>query len=314
MATSARRPFEIIGAEFDSGGRVRGTSLAPKTLREYGLLERLLQVDSSVVEGTDVAAPGHGHRPSGKRPGPPEVNDLAAAELFSKALYSHTREVLYRGNRPLLIGGDHSISIATVSAVVDHYRRLKGSEAPVGLLWVDAHPDLNTPESSPSGNLHGMVARTLLGEGPASLVSLGETKPKLKPHQLAQLGLRDVDPPERQYIRSAGITACSMRDIDCMGVYACMQRCLDALAACSAGIYVSFDLDVCDPSIAPGVDTPVRGGLSFREAHLVMELVAERHDILGIELVEYDPKFDQSHTSADLAIALLESALGKSIL
>lgn len=314
MTSSVHRPFEIIGAEFDSGGRVRGTSLAPKTLREYGLLERLHKVDPSVVEGLDVAAPAHSHAPHGKRPGPPEVNDLAAAELFSKALYNHTREVLHRGHRPLLIGGDHSISIATVSAVVDHYRGIRGPDASVGLLWVDAHPDLNTPESSPSGNLHGMVARTLLGEGPSTLVSLGESQPKLKPHQLSQLGLRDVDPPERQFIRSAGITACSMRDIDCVGVYACMQRCLDALASCSAGIYVSFDLDVCDPSIAPGVDTPVRGGLSFREAHLVMELIAERNDILGIELVEYDPKFDQSHTSADLAIALLESALGKSIL
>ncbi len=309
-------PFEIIGAEFDSGGRVRGTSLAPKALREYGLFDRIQRLSLPIHEGHDVSLPP---TPSAetfqeKRPGPPHVNDLAAAERFCQALYDNMTALLGRGHRPLLIGGDHSVSIASISAVAEHYRRTHGPDAKIGLLWVDAHPDLNTPESSPSGNLHGMVARTLLGEGPTSLTSLGSARAKLSPSKIAQIALRDVDPPEKEFIRNSGITAFTMKDIDCEGVFRCMQRCLSVLSQDTVGIYVSFDLDACDPSIAPGVDTPVRGGLSFREAHLVMEMIAEQNNILGIELVEYDPRRDIDHACADLSIALIESALGKSIL
>jgi arginase len=218
------------------------------------------------------------------------------------------------GNIPLVIGGDHSISIASFSAVAEFARKRHGADAKVGLIWVDAHPDLNTPESSPSGNLHGMVTRILLGEGPASLTSLGSARPKLRAENLAQIAIRDVDPPEKQFIKASPACVVTMKDIDMHGVYTGMRRCIEAASQGTVGIVVSFDLDSCDPSIAPGVDTPVRGGLSFREAHLIMEMVAELTNVLAIELVEYDPNLDTKHSSADLAIALLESALGKSIL
>jgi len=309
-----KRPvFEIIGAEFDSGGRVRGTALAPKALRGHHLVERLRTVGAAVEEGCDISlAP---REPiASHRPGPPNVNDLLAAEIFCKELYRACTKTLERKNIPLIIGGDHSITIASFSAVAEHYRKTHGPDAKVGLIWVDAHPDLNTPESSPSGNLHGMVTRILLGDGPASLTSLGSAKPKLLAANLAQIAVRDVDAPEKEFIKSSSVCVVTMKDIDMHGVYQGMKRCIEAASQDTVGVVVSFDLDSCDPAIAPGVDTPVRGGLSFREAHLIMEMVANIPNLLALELVEYDPNLDVKHASADLSIALLESALGKSIL
>lgn len=309
-----QRPvFEIIGAEFDSGGRVRGTALAPKALRGQRLVERLRSIGANVEEGCDISlAPTQPL--ASHRPGPPKVNDLLAAETFCKELYRACSKTLERHRIPLIIGGDHSISIASFSAIAEHYRKSRGPDAKVGLIWVDAHPDLNTPESSPSGNLHGMVTRILLGDGPPSLTSLGSSQPKLLAANLGQIAIRDVDAPEKEFIKSSPMCVVTMKDIDMHGVYAGMRRCIEAASKDTVGVVVSFDLDSCDPGIAPGVDTPVRGGLYFREAHLIMEMVADLPNLLGLELVEYDPNLDVKHASADLSIALLESALGKSIL
>jgi arginase len=306
------RTYEIIGAEFDSGGRVRGTALAPKALRGNRLVERLRATRAHIEEGRDIFSPATNN--TSHRPGPPHVNDLPEAEAFCQEMYRACSHTLGLGRVPIVIGGDHSISIASVSAAAEHARMKHGPDAKIGLIWVDAHPDLNTPESSPSGNLHGMVTRILLGEGPSSLTSLGSPQAKLRAENLALIAIRDVDPPEKKFIKESPACVVTMKDIDMHGAYAGMRRCIEAASKGTVGIVVSFDLDSCDPSIAPGVDTPVRGGLSYREAHLIMEMVAELPNVLSLELVEYDPNLDTKHACADLAIALLESALGKSIL
>jgi arginase len=219
--------------------------------------------------------------------------------------------VLEQGKLPLILGGDHSISAGSVSGVAQFYQQR--NEA-IGIIWMDAHADMNTPETTPSGNVHGMPLASLIGDGPPELVNLGGFSPKVDPRNVAIIGLRDVDALEARHVKATGVRAFTMRDIDERGMPAVMQEAIALASAGTAGIHLSFDMDSIDPDEAPGVGTPVRGGLSYREMHLAMEILADSGQLVSLEVVEVNPVLDVANRTADLAVEVLTSALGKKIL
>jgi arginase len=212
---------------------------------------------------------------------------------------------------PLVLGGDHSVAVGTVAGMSRHFRQ-HGRR--LGLLWIDAHADMNTPESSPSGNVHGMPLACCIGLGPDGLTHLSGYSPAVDPGSVAIVGLRSVDEVERLNVRGAGVHAFTMRDIDERGMRAVIQEAIHIVTLGTAGFHLSFDLDAVDPSDAPGVGTPVRGGITYREAHLAMELVCDSGLMASLEVVEVNPVIDEANRTALLAVELIASALGKRIL
>jgi arginase len=221
-------------------------------------------------------------------------------------------ETLAAGLTPLLLGGDHSLAAGSVSGTSSFYRQLNQK---IGLIWFDAHCDINTPQTSPSGNVHGMPLAALLGLGPESLANLCGFKPKIGPENVVLIGIRDIDTTERDNIRRAGISHIyTMRDLDERGMRAVMEEALGAAGTDTAGYHVSLDMDWIDPEDAPGVGTPVRGGATYREAHLAMEILADHGRLISFEIVEVNPVIDEHNRTADLAVELACSAFGKKIL
>lgn len=307
------RSFEIFGAAFGLASRHRGTAKAPEALRRRGLLQRLKQLELDL--GITVTDMGDLREPEEPMPiTDPKIKYVEEVLNFSNEFMTRLGESYRRGATPLVLGGDHSISISSLSAASMHLKEKHGESAKLGVLWVDAHPDINTPETSFSGNIHGMTIAHLLGHGNEAICTLGGFAPKISPDCIVYIGLRDVDGPERQVIKDLKIPAFSMKEIDLYGIGEVCRRAFSLLEERATKFVVSFDLDVCDPMVAPGVGTPVRGGLSFRESHLIMELAAQSEQCLSIELVEYNPDIDPQDTTGEMAIGLLESALGKSIL
>jgi arginase len=219
-------------------------------------------------------------------------------------------QALRRGATPIVLGGDHSVAAGTVAGVANHFR---APGQAVGLIWIDAHSDINTPETSTSGNVHGMPLAALLGMGPLELSNLLGWQPKVLAQHTVLVGIRDVDEAERENIRRAGITAYTMRDIDELGLRAVMEKAIDAAANGTAGYHVSMDMDWVDPEEAPGVGTPVPGGATYREAHLAMEILADHGGMLSLELVEVNPILDEHNRTAELAVQLICSAFGTKI-
>jgi arginase len=220
------------------------------------------------------------------------------------------RGILEGGARPLILGGDHSIAMGSVAGCAAHYAA-RGET--IGLLWIDAHADLNTPGSSPSGNVHGMPLATILGNGDPLLLGLGHTTPMIDKSRVAIVGLRSVDPGERRWIREQGISVFTMTEIDEAGFSHCMRRALEVVTKGTCGFHLSFDMDSLDPETAPGVGTPVPGGLTYREAHLACEMIAETERLLAMEVVETNPILDDCNRTGHLAVELILSALGKTI-
>ena len=212
---------------------------------------------------------------------------------------------------PLLLGGDHSLAAGSVSGVAEFYRR-KGEK--IGVVWIDAHSDINTPDTSPSGNVHGMPLAALLGMGPDALTKISGDAPKILAENTVLIGVREIDAAERENIRRAGIAVYTMRDIDERGMRTVMEEALRAAGRGTAGYHVSIDMDWIDPEDAPGVGTPVRGGATYREAHLAMEIIADHGRLLSFEIVEVNPVIDEHNRTADLAVELACSAFGKKIL
>ena len=225
------------------------------------------------------------------------------AELVLKTLES--------GKIPLVLGGDHSVGAGTVSGVAEFYRK-QGQQ--IGLIWIDAHTDINTPESSPSGNVHGMPLAAIMGLGPADLTNIFNFSPKVAPDNCVLVGVRDIDAIEKENVRRAGIEVFTMRDIDERGMRTVMEEALRIAGRGTAGYHVSLDMDWVDPEDAPGVGTPVRGGATYREAHLAMEIIADHGRLLSFEIVEVNPVIDEHNRTADLAVELALSAFGKKIL
>jgi arginase len=221
-------------------------------------------------------------------------------------------KTLEDGLTPFVLGGDHSLAVGSVSGVAEFYRR---QNKKIGVVWVDAHSDINTPETSPSGNVHGMPLAALLGLGPESLTTIYGFTPKIIPENTVLVGVRDIDPAERANIRRAGMgEVYTMRDIDERGMRAVMEDALRAAGRGTAGYHISMDMDWIDPEDAPGVGTPVRGGATYREAHLAMEIIADHGRMLSFEIVEVNPVIDEHNRTADLAVELACSAFGKKIL
>jgi arginase len=216
-----------------------------------------------------------------------------------------------QGRLPLVLGGDHSVAMGTVAGVANVYRK---QEQKIGLIWIDAHADMNTPESSPSGNVHGMPLASLVGMGPRELTHIAGFAPKVDAANVAIIGLRSVDEIEGENVRAAGVTAFTMRDIDERGLRSVMQEAIARASSGTAAFHLSFDMDAVDPDEAPGVGTPVRGGITYREAHLAMETVCDSGMMVSMEMVEVNPVIDSANRTALLAVELVMSALGKRIL
>jgi arginase len=220
-------------------------------------------------------------------------------------------KTLEAGKVPLSLGGDHSMAAGTVSGVAEFYRQQKQR---VGLIWIDAHTDINTPDSSPSGNVHGMPLAALMGLWPGELANIYDFSPKVKPENCVLVGVRDIDAVEKENVRRAGIGVFTMRDIDERGMRTVMEEALRMAGRGTAGYHISLDMDWVDPEDAPGVGTPVRGGATYREAHLAMEIIADHGRMLSFEIVEVNPVIDEHNRTADLAVELALSAFGKKIL
>ena len=314
MATSTNVPgsiasktIQLIGVPLDLGQSRRGVDMGPSAVRVAGL-EARLEVLGHVVEDSGNVAVAMAEL---KKEGDPHAKYLKeitatctkSAELVVKALEA--------GKIPLVLGGDHSVAAGTVSGVAEFYRR---DNKKIGLIWLDAHSDINTPETSPSGNVHGMPLAALMGLGPAELGNIYNFFPKVKPENCVLFGVRDIDATERENIRRAGIEVFTMRDIDERGMRAVMEEALRMAGRGTTGYHVSLDMDWIDPEDAPGVGTPVRGGATYREAHLAMEIIADHGRMLSLEIVEVNPVLDEQNRTADLAVELALSAFGKKIL
>lgn len=294
------RTVRIIGAPMDLGQSRRGVDMGPSALRYAGLQARLASLGYTVEDMGNVATPNreeHSAETSAKR--------LEAVTQVCNAVYLAGRACRAAGELAIFLGGDHSLSIGSVTAMA--------ADRPIGVLWIDAHGDYNTPETSPTGNLHGMPVAILTGDGPEPLVKLGPRVPAVKPHQVVQIGVRDLDAPERKRVLTSGIHVFTMRHVDEMGMAAVARHALDKLRHYEQ-IHVSLDLDCLDPTEAPGVGTPVPGGLTYREAHLLMEILGDRGNICAIDIVEVNPILDRGNTTAEMAVGLVSSLLGQRIL
>jgi arginase len=301
------KPVHLIGAPLDLGAGRRGVDMGPSALRIAGLGDRIAALGRETVDQGNVAAPireiaraGNVHKKY--------IGEIAAV---CSSVHAMTRAALDAGALPVVLGGDHSIAAGSVAASADVVREKTGK--PLGVIWADAHGDMNTPDTSQSGNVHGMPLAALLGQPPEELARIG-TSPSLRPEHTVLLGIRNLDDREKDQIRAAGVHVFTMKDVDRDGIARVAERAIALASNGTGGLHVSFDLDVCDPSVAPGVGTPVRGGLDYREAHMLMELVADSQRLVALDLVEVNPTLDVRNTTAEFAVELALSALGKRII
>ncbi len=302
-----KRPIKIIGVPMDLGANRRGVDMGPSALRIAGLQPRLIQLGYAVEDLGNLPV----NIPEVLRITDPRVKYLAEVADVNRRLADRVEEVVAEGAIPLVLGGDQSISIGTIAGLAAHYHQ-RGEK--IGVLWFDAHADMNTPETTPSGNIHGMPYAVSLGLGAPELTDLKGFRPKLDPSCCVLIGVRDVDPLERENIRRTGVTVFTMRELDELGMRAVMERAIEIASRGTAGFHVSLDMDFFDPFYAPGVGTPVPGGATYREGHLAMELIADSHHLLSLEIVEVNPVLDVRNHTAEFAVELALSALGKRIL
>jgi len=301
------RPVHIIGVPLDLGGGRRGVDMGPSALRIADLDRRIAALGCPVTDRGDLVAP----IPETTDAGDPSKKYIKEIAKVCQKLYQSVLSALEQGAVPVVLGGDHSLAAGSVAATADFTRH---QDKPIGLLWFDAHGDMNTPASTESGNVHGMPLAALLGPEPAELARIGGRSPKVAAEATVLIGVRDLDEPEKTRIRESRVHVFTMKDIDRLGIAVVVERAIEIAGRGTAGLHVSFDLDVCDPSIAPGVGTPVKGGLNYREAHAAMELVADSGRLLALDLVEINPILDERNATAQLGTELALSALGKKIL
>jgi arginase len=297
----------IMGVPIDLGANRRGVDMGPSALRIAGVAGKLRELGCQVIDLGDLPVKAQERQPI-KDPGAKYLPEIAR---ISSVLARKVAAVLQEGGFPLVLGGDHSIAIGTVAGIATFCRR--ESRRP-GILWIDAHGDFNTPESSPSGNIHGMAAAICAGIGPSSLCTIGGQSKKIEPENMVMIGLRNIDRGEKEYMTRHGVKIFTMEDIDRRGMHHVMKEALLYLCSHAEHLHVSFDLDSVDPLYASGVGTPVRGGLTYREAHLMMEMIAETERMASLEVVEVNPILDTKNQSAILAVELIHSAFGKKIL
>jgi arginase len=301
------KPVHIIGVPLDLGGARRGVDMGPSALRIAGLGEAIARLGRQVIDKGNLPAPIAETEDALDR----HKKYIEPIAAVCHALYTSCLASLEAGALPVVLGGDHSLAAGSVAASAEWIRRL--NDKPLGLIWVDAHGDMNTPQTTSSGNVHGMPLAALLGQEPRELATIGRT-PSIRPEHTVLVGIRNLDEDEKGQIRASGVHVFTMKDIDRQGIATIAERAIEIASAGTGGIHVSFDLDVCDPSVAPGVGTPVRGGLDYRESHVIMELVADSNQLIALDLVEVNPTLDNRNTTAEFAAELAQSALGKRIL
>lgn len=304
-----QREIDIIGCQMDLGAGRRGVDMGPSALRVAALGPRLAGLGHTVVDRGDVPVEIMETQSEGEA----NIRYLPSIRAACAKLSERVAESLSAGRTPLVLGGDHSINIGTMAGY-SHAFRDSDDERGVGLLWIDAHADMNTPETSPSGNVHGMPLAVALGHGHESLVDMGVPGPHVDPRDVVLVGIRDVDVSERPLVRQSGIRTFTMRDLDERGAAEVLYEAMRILKKKTRGFHVTFDADGLDPEVAPGVGTPVQGGISYREAHLMMEIVAESGGMLGFEITEVNPLLDRHNGTAEMLTELALSAFGKTIL
>jgi arginase len=301
------KPLSILGVPLSYGQSKGGVHLGPAAIRVAGLAQRISSLGYEVNDRGDLLI-----ERSHSLPGFDEkLKYLTEIHDACERLTTEVEQIVDAGEMPLTIGGDHSIAIGSLSGVVKSFRK---RDERLGLIYLDAHADMNTPDTTPSGNIHGMPLAVLLGYGAPELLNVGGFSPKFDPRLCAHVGARDLDPGERELIRKLGIRFFTMREIDERGLAACIDDALAIASQGSGGYAVTFDVDVLDPGDAPGSGTLVRGGLSYREAHLAMEKIAEAGGMRSLEVVEINTALDVNNRTAELGVELILSALGKRIL
>ncbi len=291
----------------DLGAGRRGVDMGPSALRLAGLNEKLASLGYEIEDLGNVLV----DQPEAVPVGAEHARYLPQIAHTCQRLAEMVEKAAANERVPLVLGGDHSVAVGTISGMSVHFRK---RHQKMGLIWIDAHADMNTPESSPSGNVHGMPLACAIGLGPRELTNLGGYCPKVEPGSVALIGLRSVDDIEKYNVRGAGVHPFTMRDIDERGLPQVIEEALDIVTAGTAGFHLSFDMDAVDPDEAPGVGTPVRGGITYREAHLAMELLCDSGKMTSMEIVEVNPVLDEVNRTALLAVELAMSALGKRIL
>jgi arginase len=295
-----KNTISIIGVPMDLGQNRRGVDMGPSAIRYAGITDRLESLDYQVEDLGDIAI---GVRERHDSSPDSNLKNLGAIEEANTKLAELVDGVIQRGSFPLVFGGDHSIAIGTLAGVSKHFENL-------GVIWFDAHGDLNTADTSPTGNIHGMPLATSLGFGHPALTELGGYHQKVKPENLVIIGPRDLDRGEKKLISDHGLRVYTMHEIDRLGMAAVMTEAIQYLKERTDGIHLSLDLDGVDPADAPGVGTPVIGGISYRESHLAMEMLAESGLIVSAEFVEINPILDERNKTAQVAVALMASLLG----
>ncbi|PTH30671.1 arginase [Staphylococcus arlettae] len=297
--------IHIIGAPSTFGQRKLGVNFGPDALRYAGLVERLKNIGHLVEDKGDIAVPAVDvEKFKGKQEGLRNLNEIIeVSENLSNAVSSSIKNQAF----PLIIGGDHSIAIGSISGVSQHYENL-------GIIWYDAHGDLNIPEESPSGNIHGMPLRVLLGDGDKQLVNISGYAPKVKPENIVLIGMRDLDVGERDFIRENNIKTYTMADIDRNGIKQVMEESVSYLKDKTDGIHLSLDVDALDPVETPGTGTKVLGGLTYRESHFALEMLHNTNLITSMDVVEVNPLIDQNNHTAEQAVCLMGSFFGETLL
>jgi arginase len=301
MASNNQSPVRIYGVPMDLGQNRRGVDMGPSAIRYAGLQKRLEGLGLTVSDGGNIGVPGI--EEVEKTADTIYAHHAAAISEVNQRVYDTMLRTIQDGENAIFLGGDHSMAMGTIAAALTRADR-------VGVLWIDTHGDFNTPDTSPSGNVHGMVVAALMGLCPPPLV-IG--KKKLQPQQIVMIGTRELDAQERLGLRQSGVKVMTMRHVDENGMAEVVREALEYLGDVSA-LHVSFDMDSLDPSVAPGVGTPVSGGLTAREAHLLMEMLADDGRVYSLDLVEVNPILDEYNRTAQVAVELAASLFGQRII
>jgi arginase len=302
-----KKKVKIIGVPMDLGAGRRGVDMGPSAIRVAGINQAIAFQGFDVVDAGNV----HVHPPEAMTPTNPRARYLKEISEASEELAQMVEAALNENAIPVVLGGDHSIAVGSVAGVSSYYRKL-GQK--IGVVWLDAHSDVNTPESTPSGNIHGMPLAALLGRGVKELTHIAGFAPKVLPENVVIIGARSVDPPERELLKELNIRVVTMSELDERGMATVMREAVEIAAYGTAGFHLTMDMDFIDPFYAPGVGTPERGGATYRESHLAMEKLADSGKVLSVEITEVNPLFDTSNQTATLAVELILSALGKKII
>jgi arginase len=301
-----KQDIQLVGVPIDLGAGRRGVDMGPSALRIAGIGKALSALGHRVQDAGNLAVPQRETVPEGDE----DMRFLAPIASVCRDLYAVVRQSLLGGRTPIVLGGDHSLAMGSIAGAADAARHAEGR---LGVIWLDAHGDMNTGETSPTGNIHGMPLACLLGSGAPELTGIAGRHPAIDAVDVALIGIRAIDPEERRAIRDAGIHAFTMREVDSVGMQAVVDEAIAALAHCDR-LHVSFDVDFLDPGIAPGVGTRVRGGPDYREAHLVMEMLSDTRLVRSVDIVELNPILDRENATAELAVELIASLFGKQIL